>query len=518
MNTRFMLRMTAPVMAISLLLLAFGAGAAWYVHRWQNSASRELRDTVAGIRAAEELEILVREARTRLDHYLITDDRAYLRQVPELRAETEHWLGEAERRGVTPHEGQLMARVREGHRVFWDDLERITRQIPDAALPGRVRGLIDDVLVREILEPAHEYLDLTEEEVEASSAKNQAFADRLVYGLLVLGVCGATAGLVAGYGVARGLSRSLIQLSVLIRDAAGRLEVGVSPVRFSGRDLGEFQNVLRLITERVGAIVERLQQQEREVLRAEQMAAVGQLAAGMAHELRNPLTAMKVLVQSALTGTGVGEENGSVEGSLNDRDLIVLDEEITRLERLIQSFLDFAQPPKPDKRVLDVRPLVEQTLAFLARRAAAVSVHLELVAPSEPMQAAVDPGQLRQVVLNLLLNALDALPGGGRVSVYLGWESNGWLTVQVADSGRGLPAALGDRIFDPFTSTKETGLGLGLSVCRRIAADHGGTLLAADRPEGGAVFTLRLPAVMPGASVAPPLAPLRSLPAQSPRP
>src|SRR5262249_21102502 len=107
-----------------------------------------------------------------------------------------------------------------------------------------------------------------------------------------------------------------------------------------------------------------------------------------------------------------------------------------------------------------------------------------------------DFGQIRQVVLNLLLNALDAVPQGGTVWVRLAapdTEADGWLTLQVADTGPGLPGQLGQQIFEPFVSTKETGLGLGLSICKRIVEAHGGTLGAANRPEGGACFTVRLP-------------------------
>jgi signal transduction histidine kinase len=495
MNTRLILRMTAPVVVISVLLLAFAIGTAWYVQRWQGTVSRDLRVNVSAIRAAEELEILVREARTRLDHFLITGEREYLAQVAELRVQTGHWLDEAERWAVTPRARQKMSRVRQGQQRFWGELERITGSVPDAGLPGQVRDLTETVLVREVLTPAHEYLDLTEEDLDGSIAKNQTLADRLVYALLFLGTCGSAAGLVAGVGFARGLSRSLIQLSVLIRDTAGHLEEGVGPITFSGANLGELEKVLRIITERVGAIVARLQQRERDILHAEQLAAVGQLAAGMAHELRNPLTSMKILVQGALTGTaGEGGEAWPCPG-LSVRDLAVLEEEITRLEGLVQSFLDFARPPAPEKRVLDIRPLVAQTLAFVAGRAALTSVRVESAVPPLPVSAAVDPGQFRQVLLNLLLNAFDALPGGGTITVRLQCEAGGWVALQVADSGCGLPAALGERIFEPFTTTKETGLGLGLSICKRIAAAHGGTLAGANRPEGGAVFTLRLPAV-----------------------
>src|SRR5438105_2278891 len=126
MNARFVLRVTAPIIAVSLLLLAVRVGAAWQVQRWQKAVSHDLRVRVSGVRAAEELEILVREARTRLEQFLSTADRKYLAQVPELRAETERWLGEAERAGVTPHERQLTARVRQGLRRFWDELAQIT--------------------------------------------------------------------------------------------------------------------------------------------------------------------------------------------------------------------------------------------------------------------------------------------------------------------------------------------------------------------------------------------------------
>jgi signal transduction histidine kinase len=492
MSARLILRMTAPVVAISLLLLAFGVGAAWYVGSWQKAVARELRLNTSGIRAGEELEILLREARTRLDHVLITGDREYLKQVLELRAETERWLAEAEHWAGTPREQQLLIHVRQGQQRFWVELERVMEQAPKADPRAELRRLINNVLVREALEPAHEYLDLTEEEVKASIAKNQLFAERLVYGLLLLGTCGSAAGLVAGFGFARGLSRSLIQLSVLVRDTAGRLEEGVGPITFSGGDLGELENVLRLIADRVRAIVERLQQRERDFLLAEQMAAVGQLAAGMAHELRNPLTSMKLLVQGAQAGKG----DAWHATQLSSRDLGVLEEEITRLERLIQSFLDFARPPKPEARRMDLRPLVEQTAALLAGRAAAVSTRIELALPPEPAVVAVDPGQVRQVLLNLVLNALDA--GGGLIEVSLERDGDGWLALRVADRGCGLPAALGERIFDPFTTTKETGLGLGLSICRRIASAHGGTLAAADRAGGGAVITLRLPAASDG--------------------
>jgi len=115
----------------------------------------------------------------------------------------------------------------------------------------------------------------------------------------------------------------------------------------------------------------------------------------------------------------------------------------------------------------------------------------------EPVIASADPNQLRQVLLNLLINALDAQPRGGEVRITAGIEranpKDPQLLMTIVDDGQGIPPSVGERIFEPFVSTKESGLGLGLSICRRIVEAHGGTLSAANRPTGGAIFTLRFP-------------------------
>jgi signal transduction histidine kinase len=297
----------------------------------------------------------------------------------------------------------------------------------------------------------------------------------------------------------------LVQLSVPIRDAAGQLDQIVGPITFSSSgDLQELESVLRLMADRIGAIIERLRRSEREVLRSEQLAAVGQMAAGMAHELRNPLTSMKILVQAALLADdGVAPAKhgaaSSVGPRLGGRDLAVLEEEIDRLERLVHTFLQFARPPKLEKKTLDVCTVVREAIELVSPRAGE-GRRIDF-APSGPVWAAVDPDQFRQVLLNLFLNAFDATGPAGVVEVVLEAEPEGWLTLRVRDNGCGLPATLGERIFAPFVTTKETGLGLGLSICKRIAEAHGGEITGANRPEGGAVFTLRLPIPERGAGM-----------------
>jgi signal transduction histidine kinase len=378
----------------------------------------------------------------------------------------------------------LLRRIRRGYDHFFAEYERLVGQPPPQDRFWQVSDLVDLVLVEEILSPTHEYLNANKQDLLATSAANQRLADRLVAGLLFLGTFGAGAGLIAGAGIARGVRQKIVQIHVQLRDAAGHLSA-VTPVTVSpDGELADVQAEVRLL-------VDRLQQTRQEALRAEQLAMVGQMAAGIAHEVRNPLMAIKILVQAAAEGG---------ERALSGHDLDVLEEEICRLERLITTLLDFARPPGPQKRPLDVGMLACQSAELVAGQAELHDVTVLCETPEEPAIVEADAGQIRQVLLNLLLNALDAMPEGGELRVQVGLvaeDDGGGVAIDVEDTGSGLPSGLGETIFEPFVSTKETGTGLGLSVCRRIVEMHGGRITAANRSTGGSRFQVVLPAAVP---------------------
>jgi signal transduction histidine kinase len=222
----------------------------------------------------------------------------------------------------------------------------------------------------------------------------------------------------------------------------------------------------------------------------------------VAHEVRNPLMAIKMLVEAALRAAN--------PRPFTPENLAVVHGEVARLERTVQGFLDFARPPALVRQVIDLRRVVGESVALVGTRARQQRVGLEVSQPEQPVVGAVDRGQLCTVLVNLLLNALDAMPSGGRLNVRLERAGEGEVCLSVADTGSGIAAEVEGQLFTPFISTKPTGTGLGLCISRRIVEEHGGHLAGANRPGGGACFTVVLP--LAAVSDPPGLAPMTARP------
>ncbi len=224
---------------------------------------------------------------------------------------------------------------------------------------------------------------------------------------------------------------------------------------------------------------------ERAMVRAEELSALGQMAAGMAHELRNPLTAISMLVQ-------LQREKAERDGPPPE-DLTIIEREIARMEERLGAFIDYARPSRPRWRRIDLRDVAAATLGLIQGRAAKHRVEVRFAPPADPVPVRADAEQIGRALVNLAMNAIDAMPLGGRLTLTMTGAADGFVEVAVDDTGPGVDPKVLPRLFEPFFTGKEAGLGLGLPISARIARDHGGRLTAANRPEGGARFLLRLP-------------------------
>jgi signal transduction histidine kinase len=464
------LRFVALVALSSLSLLVLCASMAIFLYRMQSDTADVLGENIVSRQAASDLSDRLAQLAERL--------RKGKLPVEDLHHKIANDLKSIEQYADKPAEKEFAQKLQKS---FTHYLGIVAVSGADAVAPAGA------ILEKEMLRDSQELLQFNQIQVAESQREHRRTLRLMAWGLAGVGGLGSLAGLLFGYGVARALRQSIHRLQVSVRAAADKLGQDLPAVVMpEPGDLDGLNDQMRRLAGQVEQVVQQLQQREREVLRAEQLAAVGRLAAGVAHEIRNPLTSIKMLVQTSREETAAR--------SLPSEDLSVIELEIRRIERSLQTFLDFARPPKLHRAELDLGPLVEHVLNLVRGRAVKQNVEVKYDRPRAPVVAEADGDQLKQVLVNLMLNALDAMPHGGKLDINLQREG-GFVELRISDTGPGIAAAILPRLFEPFVSDKETGLGLGLSVSKRIAEDHDGTLRGMNRGEGGACFVLRLPAM-----------------------
>ena len=480
------LRLAAPLVVVSVMLFGIGVAAAWNVQRQQITASEVIASEMQGVITSHELYVVIREVRHLLNQYFRTSDPVPLAKINQLHQDSTRLLSELGKIVQTPEELEAYQTILRGHEHFFDQYDPIAKNHTWAEQRQLLEHLVDHTISEEILDPAHRFVELSKEVIHRTNQANRRTTDQLRQGFLLLGASGGAAGVIIGLIIARSLERSFLELHVSVSGAAGKLQEIVGQVRLpASSGFNDLQSNLREMESHISDVVQRLQDRELEVLRNEQLAAVGQLAAGVAHEMRNPLQPMKMLVEASM------EENGA---GLSGRRLSVLHEGILRLEESIQAFLDFARPPALDPQVCDLRQIVGETFVLLSARAERQQIELLSDLPGEPALIKGDLTQLKQVLVNLVLNALDETPEGGKITVRVKsrYAPHCWELI-VRDSGPGFPPEIVAKLFDPFVTTKDTGTGLGLTICRRIVEAHGGQIFAENASDGGALFRVRIP-------------------------
>jgi signal transduction histidine kinase len=226
-----------------------------------------------------------------------------------------------------------------------------------------------------------------------------------------------------------------------------------------------------------------------ETIRSEKMASVGLLAAGMAHEIGTPLAGI-------IGYSGILADELATDPEKSDY-LRRIADDAARIDRLVRDLLNYARPVKPEIERIPVKEFLEDLFVMLVRQGALkrIEAHLKIAEELPPLY--LDRHQLLQVVMNLVMNARDAMPAGGRIEVSACPGHGESVVISVADSGEGILPENIEKIFDPFFTTKEPGMGtgLGLAISARLVESFGGKITVASKPGAGTKFTLLLPGV-----------------------
>ena len=272
------------------------------------------------------------------------------------------------------------------------------------------------------------------------------------------------------------------------RVAAGDLDFSVGVERSD--EVGQLESTFNeMISE-----LKSKRELEEKLNQAEKAAVIGRLTQGVAHEIRNPLNVLNLSIDLVSSKFAPADEPRRLQFS---RILSTIKDEILRLNRMVSDLLNFGRPAKLNLKPIDLSHLVRETMDLIRPQADEQGVRIAVEGDGAPFTIEGDAERLRSCLSNITINALQAMPSGGRLTTRL-YRENGLTSISITDTGAGISDESLTKIFEPYFSTKQAGFGLGLAVTRKIIEEHNGKIEVESREGGGTTFTMKLPAAQPG--------------------
>ena len=425
--------------------------------------------------------------------YLLTGNRAWLAELESNRPAFESWLARMHGKVGGADSERLLDEIAAEYAAY-DHARREAVALYDAGHPAEAKAALlrNHTQAQRLRDLFAEFSRAARADAETTLAEGEQRVRRLADVLVGTSIAGALASLLVGFLWARRITKPITELEVQVESAAERTRIHLAPGRAGLETLGD----------QVSAIVEKLEETDaalfehrRRLVQSEKLSAVGELAAKLAHEILNPLAGMKAATQLLERQGAAAPGGGPVVDTAR-----ALDREITRVEGLLRRLMNYARPLAPRFELCTVGSVLDAALEAaspaLARHGSRIARREEPELP--PLE--VDPQLITQALVNLIVNAAEATPaGGGAIEVEatratsLGRDE---VAVRVRDRGAGIPAERARELFKPFFTTKPEGHGLGLAVSQNILLEHGGRIVAANRPDPpGAVFELQIPVV-----------------------
>src|SRR5262245_24020783 len=479
-------QVASPVILVALSWLAVSGSTNFYL-QWLDSSYQQVFDqNIASMHAAS----LVQQEVWRLNAEFITrwNQGDWSQRLADFDADLEPLLRTLVNRSASEQEHLLAKTVGQLTREYRHELGRALASAAEQSTsdPALARERLFSLAV-EISEKANAIRQINDDLLHSINARRSRVSQVVLWARSIAITLVPALGIALGWWTASRMQRSVARIQVTLHDPLLAAPGDLGTVQVRGGELASIQKQVEVVVDRLRRTGEELQATRQEVVRAERLAAIGGLAAGVAHELRNPLTSIKLLLQHAAT------RGGEVTVAAPKIGLIL--DEIERMEATIQGLLDFSRPARPQRKPHYLRDTLHRAVHLVQGRAEKQNVNVELHLDSESTLVDGDPQQLLQVFVNLLINAIEAMPQGGDLTVALHSDAGGEnLTVEICDTGEGIPPDLLPRLFEPFATAKERGTGLGLAVSRRILQEHGGSIGVRSATPRGTVFEVKLPA------------------------
>ncbi len=468
----------------ALILATLGGGlvSMWYAYRMDHLFTSVLDTAVMGLQAAEELETALVRQKGLTTYYFLDGNPDWLNQLEKLSESFNTWLMKARSSAQTDNQRSILNQIESEyiHYAYARDgvigLYQAGKREAGAERHWEVRkqffaiqGLCD------------QYKEIHREQIRQARIQSRA-QTRIINGMTLVALPGVV---VLGMLLAYILLNQILKPIKILSMEEGGVEIN-SPLP---REMTALRQRVHSLMENVDQTQSELQQSREHLLQAEKLAMVGKLAAGVAHTIRNPLTSVNMRLFSL--------ERSLKLSQTQQEDFEVISEEVRHIDTIVQNFLEFARPPKLKIQSISPSEVVDMALQLLRHRLESYGVQVELDRQYRLPKIEADPEQLKEVLINLLVNACEAMGEGGLIVIR---EEEGVaeplgrvVVIRVKDNGPGIPKSVRDKVFQPFFSTKEEGTGLGLSIAYRIVEEHGGWLSLKSKEGEGTTFTITLP-------------------------
>ena len=490
MNFHISYQMIVWALVTIAIILAGGFLIITYIYKIQDETTALMEQNVRSAKTAKEMTLSLYDIRAASLTYLFDRSPERIAILQQKQGEFITLLQKAKESAVTEEEKTLIQQI---SALFSNYQQTLTNalELHRQGWVGQPNKLIvhaSQDLINTIEEKTNTFIaknETAQAEYEESIQKNEDIIRSAMY---ALGFGGIFLGLVLGWLIARIILNPIYRLVLKVRDAAGS-EV-VEHIKMSpGKELEELDLHINRLIGRINQAHEDLRRNRELLERSSKLAAIGKIAPALAHEIRNPLTAIKMLIYAMMQEPDISKDK------LHDLEIIT--HEINRVEGFLQNFLKYARPAKPQMQIVSIVPVVQETLQLMQPRFKQSKIRLIENHEQENLRIKADPDMIKQVVMNLVLNAVESMGQDGelRFSTLVKEQDPDTRIFQIviSDSGPGIPDDILDSLFDPFVKGKDQGIGLGLSISQRIAELHHGWISASNNSGKGATFTVHLP-------------------------
>jgi signal transduction histidine kinase len=477
-------RVLVIVLALVVAALAGGLFTLQYVNKTGAILTSMMDRDVTALQVAQELEAALVMHKGLVTYYVQDGDSRWLEELERYRGEFQRWLERARQSAHLEGEREVLERIASEYLFYVHARDQVLRLYGigerEAAVQIHKEVREQFLVIRGLCE---EYKRLHEQRIADSRREIQARAQFMsdlamttLPGVVLLGI-------LLGYVLVNQVLEPIRRLAV------GEDRSGDSPRSFPKDEVKALRRRFDSLMEDVDQTKTQLEKSKEHLAQSEKWAQVGKLAAGVAHSIRNPLTSLKMRLFSM-------ERSLDLSDSQRE-DFDVISDEIRHIDNIVRNFLDFSRAPKPKMQRVSPSDVVDMALQLLRHRLETYNVRVEVARRKRLPEVWADPDQLKEVLVNILDNACEAMTGGGSVEISEEEGSEPPLgrvaVIRVSDDGPGVPESIQEKIFQPFFSTKEEGTGLGLSIATRIVEEHGGWLELWSQEGKGATFIITLP-------------------------